>query len=92
MALLSDICQIAGITLKIFKSNLSFYLLYYAEACYEYAEFISALLYPNYTAPFEEMRWRAVGLTVSNLTGLKFKPQISYSKDELVTVRLTMRS
>ena len=41
------------------------------------------------TAPFEEMlqRWRAVGNTVSHLTGPRFEPQTSRSRDEHVTVR-----
>ena len=40
---------------------------------------------------FEEMwqRWRAFGSTVSDLTGSKFKPQTSRSRDERVTARTT---
>ena len=34
-------------------------------------------------------RWRAVGNTVSDLTGTRFEPQISRSRDEHVTARLT---
>ena len=58
------------------KSNFSLYLLLYAEACNELAGPISASLRPGYTAPFEKMsqRWRAVGNTVSNLTGPRFEP------------------
>ena len=43
------------------------------------------------TAPFEKMsqRWRAVGNTVSDLTGPRFGPQTSRSKDERVTARPT---
>ena len=56
---------------KINKSNLSLYSLYYAEACSELAGSISASLRPGNTAPFKEMlqRWRAVGNTVSDMTG-----------------------
>ena len=36
-------------------------------------------------------RWRAVGDTVSDLTGLKFEPQTSHSRDERTTARLTGR-
>ena len=73
------------------KSNLSLYSLYYAEACNELAGPISASLRPGNTAPFEEMsqRWRAVGNTVSDLTGLRFEPQTSRSRDERVTARPT---
>ena len=41
-------------------------------------------LRPGNTAPFEEMsqRWRAVGNTVSDLTGPRFEPQTSRSRDE----------
>ena len=41
------------------------------------------------TALFEKMskRWRAVGNTVSELTGPRFKPQTSHSRDERVTAR-----
>ena len=41
------------------------------------------------TAPFEEMsqRWRAVGNTVSDLTGPRFERQTSRSRDERVTAR-----
>ena len=46
------------------------------------------------TAPFEEMLqpWRVVGNTVSNLTGPRFEPQTSRSRDERVTTRPTGRS
>ena len=75
------------------KSNLSLYSLDYAEACNELAGPISASLRPGNTAPFEEMsqRWRAVGNTVSDLTGLRFEPQTSRSRDERVTARPTAR-
>ena len=44
-------------------------------------------------ASFEEMsqRWRAVGNTVSDLTGLIFEPQTSRSRDESNTARPTGR-
>ena len=75
------------------KSNLSLYLLDYAEVCNELAGPISASLRPGNTAPFEEMsqRWRAVGNTVSDLTGPRFEPQTSRSRDERVTARPTGR-
>ena len=46
-------------------------------------------LYPRNTAPFEEMllQKQAVGNTVSDLTGLRFKPQISLSRDELAATQ-----
>ena len=73
------------------KSNLSVYSLYYAEACNEFAGPISASWRRNNTAPFEEMlqQWRAVGNTVSDLTGSRFEPQTSRSKDERVTAQPT---
>ena len=73
----------------IIKSNLSLYSLDYAEACNELAGPISASLRPGNTAPFEEtsQRWRAVGNTVSDLTGPRFEPQTSRSRDERVTAR-----
>ena len=39
--------------------------------------------------PFEEIlqRWRAVVNTVSNLTGPRFEPQTSHSRDGRVTAR-----
>ena len=54
---------------------------------------MSASLRPGNTAPFEEMlqRWRAVGNTVSDLTGPRFEPQTSRSRDERVTARPTGR-
>ena len=47
----------------------------------------SASLCPRYTAPFEEMsqQWLAIGNTVSNLTGPRFAPQTSRSRNECVT-------
>ena len=36
-------------------------------------------------------RWRAVGSTVSDLTGPRFEPQTSRSRDECVTARPTGR-
>ena len=75
------------------KSNLSLHSLDYAEACNELAGSISALLRPCNTAPFEKksQRWRAVGNTVSDLTGPRFEPQTSRSRDERVTARPTGR-
>ena len=75
------------------KSNLSLYSLDCAEACNELAGPISASLRPGNTAPFEEMsqRWRAIGNTVSDLTGPRFEPQTSRSRDERVTARPTGR-
>ena len=69
------------------KANISLYSLYYAKSCSEFAEPISASLRPGNTASFEEMLqlWRAVGNTVSNLTGPRFEPQTSHSRDERVT-------
>ena len=60
------------------KSNLSSYSLYYAE---------------KKTAPIEEMpqRYGVVGNTVSDLTGPRFEPQTSRSRDERVTARPTGR-
>ena len=49
---------------------------YYAEACNKFAVIISASLRSGNTAPFEEMlqQWRAIGNTLSDLTGRRFKP------------------
>ena len=45
--------------------------------------------FPGNTASFEEMsqRWRDVGNTVFDLTGPRFEPQTSRSRDERVTAR-----
>ena len=70
-------------TLQNGLSNLSLYSLYYAEACNEFAGPISVSLRPGNTTPFEEMsqRWRAVGNTVSNLTGQRFgQPETGQSE------------
>ena len=60
-----------------------------AEACKELEGPISSSLRLGNTASFEKMsqRWRAVGNTVSNLTGPGFKPRTSRFKDERVTAR-----
>ena len=67
-----------------FKSNLSLYSLHYAEGYFELPGPNSASLRVGNTASFEEMsqRWPAVGNTVSNLTGPRFKPQTSRFRDE----------
>ena len=56
------------------QSNLSLHSLYYAKACNELAGPISASLRPGSTVSFEEMsqRRRAVGNTLSDLTGPRF--------------------
>ena len=43
------------------------------------------------TAFFEEMsqQWQAIGKTVTNLTGPRFEPQTSCSRDKRVTARPT---
>ena len=58
-----------------------------SRSVYELAGPISASLRPGNTAPSKEMsqRWRAVGNTVSDLTGPRFEPQTSRSRDERVT-------
>ena len=50
---------------------------------------ISASLRLGNIARFEEMsqRWRAVGNTVFDLTGPRYEPQTSRSRDERVTAR-----
>ena len=64
----------------------------YAEACNECTEVISASLRLKYTAPFEEIfqRSRAVGNSMFYLTGSRFEPQTSRSREEHVkqTLRL----
>ena len=54
---------------------------------------ISLSLRPGKAASFEEMsqRWRAVGSTVSDLTGPRFEPQTSRFSNERVTARPTGR-
>ena len=76
-----------------FKSNLSLYSLYCGEACNEFSGPISASLRTGNTASFEEMsqRRRTVGNTVFDLTGPRFEPQTSRSRDERVTARPTGR-
>ena len=66
----------------------------YAKACNEFAGPISASLRPGNTAPFEEtsQRWRAVDKTVSDLTGPRFEPRTSRSRDKRVTARPTGRA
>ena len=65
--------------------NLLLYLLYYAEAC---NEFVGPIFVSVNTAFFEKilLLWKAVGST-SNLTGLRFEPQTSCSRDEGIFTR-----
>ena len=62
-----------------------------AEACNEFAGPITLSLHPGNTVPFEEMshRWRAIGNAVSDLTGPRFEPQTTRSREERVTARTT---
>ena len=75
------------------RSNLSLYSLYYAEAWNEMTGPIYASLRPGNTASFEEVlqRRQAIGDTVSDLTGPRFKPQTSRSRDKRVAARPTGR-
>ena len=75
------------------KSNPLLYSLYYAEACDEFAGPICSSLHSGNTAPLKEMSqwWRVVGNTVSDMTGPKFEPQTSRSRDERATARPTGR-
>ena len=77
-------------TVKV-KSYYSLYSSYYAEAWNELTGPISASLRPGNTASFEKVsqRWQAVGNTVSDLTGPRFKPQTSRSRDKRVAARPT---
>ena len=80
-------CSKCVVLVLMIKSNLSLYLMYYAEACNEFAGLISASLRADITALFKEMlqRWRAVGNTGSDFTSPRFEPQTSCSRDERVT-------
>ena len=71
---------------KEIESNLLSYSLYYAEACNEFAGPIFASLRSDNTASFEEMlqQRQAVANTVSNLSDLRFKPQTSHSRDNML--------
>ena len=75
------------------KSNLLLSSLYYSEASYKFAGPISASLHLGYTAPFEEILqlWRAVSNTMFDLTGSRFEPQTSRSREKRVTARPTGR-
>ena len=70
------------------------YLLYYAEVYNKLAGPISTTLLPNNTASFQEMsqRWRAVGNSVSDLTGARFEPRTFRTRDERFTAETTGRS
>ena len=59
-----------------FKSNLSLYSVYCAEACSEFVESIYASLCPGNTGFFKEMlqRWRVVGNTLFDLIGSRCEP------------------
>ena len=67
--------------------------MYYAKACNKCAGPISASLRPSNTAPFEEIlqRWGAIGNTISDLTGPRFEPQTSSSRDKRIIARPTGR-
>ena len=71
----------------VIKSSLSLYLLYYAKACNEFAEPVSASLRQGNTASLEQMLqwWRTVGNTMFDLIGQRFESQTSRSRDERVT-------
>ena len=77
--------------LKYSQIKSSLYSLYYAEACNKFAGSIFASLRPSNAASLEEMsqRWRVVGNTVFDLTGTRFEPNTSRSRDESVTARPT---
>ena len=64
------------------------------EACNEFAGPFSASLSAANTASFKEtlQRWRAVGITGPNLTGLRFEPLTSRFKDERVTARILYKN
>ena len=71
-----------------YQSNQIFHCtLCYVKLCNKLAWLIFASLRPGNIASFEQMSqwWRAVGNTVSDLTGLKFEPQTSRSRDNRIT-------
>ena len=72
------------VQIKSIKSSLN--LLYYVEGCSEFVGPISSPLRPGNTVPFKEMsqRWQPVYKTVPDLTGPRFKPQTSLSRDQNV--------
>ena len=76
------------------KSKFSLHSLHYAKVSNELTGPNSASLRSGNTAPFEEIsqQWRAVGNTVSDLTGPRFEPQTSRSRHERVIARPTGRS
>ena len=66
---------------------------HHAEARNKFAGPIFASLRPGSTSLFEEFlqRRRAIGNTVSDLTGPRYEPQNSRFRDEHVTARPTGR-
>ena len=74
----------------IYQIKCLFILAVFRQSVYnEFAGFISRSLRPRNTASFEELsqRWRAVGNTVFDLTGQRFEPQTSRSRNKRVTAR-----
>ena len=71
--------------------NKSSYLLHYAEACNEFAGHISAAWRQWAKELFlkKYQKWRAIGNTVSDLTGARFELQTSRSRSKLVTAQPT---
>ena len=72
-------------------SNLSLYLLYYAEAKDEFAGSISASLRPGSIVPFEKMFQRWQHCVRFDLPGPRFEARTSRSRDERVTAPPTGR-
>ena len=66
----------------VFKSNLSLYSMYYAEACNEFSGTTQRhRAQATQLRPFQEMLqwWRAIGNTVSDLISQRFEPKTSRS-------------
>ena len=85
-----EVCQSKRITVLHFEIKIKSFVIfvvglpYFAEACNEFAGPISASSRPSNTASFQEMpqRWRAVGNTMSNLTGPSFELQTYRSRSK----------
>ena len=72
------------VQIKSIQSSLN--LMYYVVGCSEFVGPIFSSMRPGITVPSKEMSqpWRAVHKTVPDLTGQRFEPQTSLSRDQNV--------
>ena len=76
---------------KIRKIKSSLYPRYHAEVCNEWRAHLRSLASGQHSSEETSQRWRAIGDTMSDLTGSGIEPQTSHTDRDMLNIEPTYR-